>query len=112
MISFKRPSIDWGKVRMKKLEEIVQILREHKGELAQRYGVRELAIFGSYVRGEATPESDLDILVEFDDPPGFFRFLQLEQYLSELLGVRVELVTRQALKPHIGQHILQEALEI
>ncbi len=97
---------------MKSLEEIVRILREHKEELAQRFGVRELAIFGSYVRGEATPESDLDILVEFDEPPGFFQFLRLEQYLSELLGVRVELVTREALKPHIGQHILQEALEV
>jgi len=97
---------------MKNLERLIQILRQHKGELAQSYGVRELAIFGSHVRGEATAESDLDILVEFDDPPSFFRFLQLEQYLSDLLGGREELVTRQALKPHIGKYILQEALPI
>jgi len=49
---------------MKNLEEIIRVLQEHKGELAQRYGVRELAMCGSYVRGEATAESDWDILVE------------------------------------------------
>ncbi|MGC8963669.1 MAG: nucleotidyltransferase family protein [Candidatus Bipolaricaulaceae bacterium] len=97
---------------MKSLEEILRILREHKEELARQYGVRRLAVFGSYVRGEATPESDLDILVEFAEPPGFFRFLQLERHLSELLGIRVELVTQEALKPHIGQRILQEALPV
>jgi uncharacterized protein with HEPN domain/predicted nucleotidyltransferase len=95
---------------MKSLEEIIMILREHKGELARKFGVKELGVFGSYARGEATLESDLDLLVEFTEPPGLFRFLELERYLSELLGARVELVSRQALKPHIGRQILQEAI--
>jgi predicted nucleotidyltransferase len=97
---------------MKSLEEIIMILREHKEELARKFGVKELGVFGSYARGEATPESDLDLLVEFTEPPGLFRFLELERYLSELLGARVELVSRQALKPHIGRQILQEAIAI
>ena len=94
------------------LEEIRQILKEHKAELAARYGVRRIAVFGSYARGEATPESDLDLLVEFSTPPGLLKFVELERHLSELLGVRVELVTRQALKPHIGQQILKECVEV
>lgn len=97
---------------MKRLDEIRRILREHKAELAVKYGVRRIAVFGSYVRGEATPESDLDLLVEFTTPPGFLKFLELERYLSELLGVKVELVTRDALKPHIGERILQEIVEV
>ncbi len=94
----------------KRLEEILETLRQHKTELAERYGVREMAVFGSYARGEAGPESDLDILVEFTDPPGLIGFIRLENELSELLGVRVELVTRQALKRHIGERILDEAV--
>lgn len=97
---------------MKSVEEIIAILRDHKEELARKFGVKELAIFGSYARGEATPESDLDLLVEFTEPPGLFRFLELERYLSELLGERVELVSRQALKPHIGQRILRETIAV
>lgn len=97
---------------MKSVEEIIAILRDHKEELARKFGVKELAIFGSYARGEATPESDLDLLVEFTEPPGLFRFLELERYLSELLEERVELVSRQALKPHIGQRILRETIAV
>ncbi len=97
---------------MKTLEEIRQILRAHQDELAEQYGVKWLGIFGSYARGEARPESDLDVLVEFAEPPGMFRFLALERRLSELLGVKVELVTRSALKPYIGQHILEEIVPV
>lgn len=97
---------------MKTLEEIRQILRAHQDELAEQYGVKWLGIFGSYARGEARPESDLDMRVEFTEPPGMFRFLALERRLSELLGVEVERVTRSALKPHIGQHILEEIVPV
>ena len=98
--------------RASSLEEIRDILRKHRAELKKDYRVRKLAVFGSYARGEATSESDLDMLVEFDEPPGFFRFLQLERHLSKLLGVPVELVTVEALKPHIGRHIMQEIVEV
>lgn len=97
---------------MKKLEEINDILKKYKKELKEKYGVKEIGIFGSYVRGEQDEESDLDILVEFEKPIGFIRFMKLENSLSELLGVKVELVTKKALKPFIGQRILQEVIYV
>ncbi len=87
------------------LQEVMPYLRTH-------YGVRSLALFGSYVRGEATDKSDLDILVEFDTTPSLIQFLALENFLSDLLGVRVDLVLARALKPHIGQAILREAVPV
>lgn len=93
---------------MKNFDEIRDVLQKHKVELRKQYGLREIGIFGSYVRGEQNEESDLDILVELERPMGFVRFLKLENALSQLLGVRVEIVTRKALKPHIGKRILEE----
>ncbi len=92
------------------MAEIKRLLIEHKPELRRRYKVKEIGIFGSYVRGENSETSDLDILVVFDEPIGFFEFLELEDYLSELLGINVDLVSKKALKPYIGQHILQEVI--
>jgi len=71
---------------MKTLEEINNMLKKYKEELKEKYGVKEIGIFGSYVRGEQDEESDLDILVEFERPIGFIRFMKLENSLSELLG--------------------------
>ena len=82
---------------MKSLEEILRILREHKGELAQRYGVQELAIFGSYARGEQTPVSDVDILVTLGKPLGL-RFFELWDHLENLLGLQVDLLTPNAVR--------------
>jgi hypothetical protein len=93
---------------MKNFEEIKEVLQSHKSELREQYGLKEIGIFGSYVRGEQKEESDLDVLVELERPVGFVRFLKLEKALSQLLGVRVEMVTKKALKPHIGKRILQE----
>lgn len=94
------------------LTEIQQILREHLPELRARYGVRSLALFGSYVRGEQVATSDLDILVEYETPPDFFQFIELEDTLSQLLGVRVDLVMKSALRPHIGRRILAESIPV
>lgn len=82
---------------MKSLEEILRILREHKEELAQRYGVQELAIFGSYARKEQTPISDVDILVTLGKPLGL-RFFELWDYLENLLGLQVDLLTPNAVR--------------
>lgn len=71
-----------------------------------------LAVFGSRLRGEERPESDLDLLIDFDRTPSLFRFLRLEDELSDLLGVRVDLVMRSALKPRIGAQILGEAVSV
>jgi predicted nucleotidyltransferase len=69
-------------------------------------------VFGSYVRGEADKNSDIDVLVEFSEPIGLFKFIDLEDYLSKLLGAKVDLVTKKALKPRIGSHILEEAVYV
>ena len=97
---------------MKTLEEIERILREHREELRRKFKVKEIGIFGSYVRGEAKETSDVDILVEFDETPSLFEFIKLEMYLSELLGVKVDLVMKKALKPHIKQHVLREVVYV
>lgn len=95
---------------MDKLEEIKYSLKEHKNEIKEQFNVREIGIFGSYVRQEYKRGSDLDILVEFDIVPGLFRFIRLKEYLSRLTGVKVDLVMKRALKPYIGKNILREIM--
>ncbi|MEL7665796.1 MAG: nucleotidyltransferase family protein [Methanosarcina mazei] len=86
----------------------MKILRQHLPELKEKYSVNYLGVFGSYIRGEQTEDSDLDILVQFDKKPGLFKYIELEDHLSELLGVKVDLVMKSALKPNIGKRILSE----
>ena len=93
---------------MKTFEEIKKVLQKHREEFREQYGLKEIGIFGSYVKGEQKESSDIDMLIELEKPIGFVRFMRLENALSQLLGVRVEMVTRKALKPHIGKRILQE----
>lgn len=97
---------------MKGLAEIKEILRGKKGELREKYKVKEIGLFGSLVRGEQAESSDVDVLVEFESPIGFFKFLELEEYLGQLMEVKVDLVSRKALKPFIGEHILRELVVI
>jgi len=84
----------------------------YKKEIEGKYKVREIGIFGSYVRGEELKGSDIDILVEFKEPIGLFKFLDLEEYLENLLGKKVDLVSKKALKPQIGKQILKEVIYI
>jgi len=93
-------------------EKTFKILRTHLPELRERYGVRELQLFGSCLRGEQSKRSDLDVLVEFDRVPSLFEFIRLERHLGELLGMKVDLVMKSALKPTIGRYILEEAQAI
>jgi len=93
---------------MRTFEEIKELLQKNKPKFREQYGLKDIGIFGSYVRGEQVAESDLDILVELEKPIGFVKFIRLENALSQLLGVRVEIVTKKALKPHIGKRILEE----
>lgn len=95
---------------MKNLEEIKQWFVQHKLVLQERYKVRELGIFGSYVRQEQTETSDVDVLVEFSETPSLLKFVNLENYLSDNLGVKVDLVHKGGLKPRIGERILQEVV--
>ena len=93
---------------MKTFDEIKEVLLRHKEAFREQYGLKEIGLFGSYVRGEWGTESDLDILIELEKPIGCVKFLRLENALSQLLGMRVEIVTKKALKPHIGKRILEE----
>ena len=95
---------------MKSKEEILKTMKKELPYLKEKFKVRSIGIFGSYVRGEQTKTSDLDLLVEFDAPVGFFKFIDLEDYLSEKLRVKVDLVTPEALKPLIKSHIIEEAV--
>jgi len=96
----------------KSLDRIKKILKKHEKELKEKYGIKEIGIFGSYLRGEAKEESDLDILVEFkpDAKISLLEFVKLENYLSDLLEVKVDLVEKSALKPRIGKQILSEVI--
>lgn len=98
---------------LKTVEDIKRVLREHRGEIRRRFKVKEIGVFGSYVRGEQRKKgSDIDILVEFEEPVGLFKFMDLEEYLSNLLGCKVDLVSKKALKPKIGKRILKEVVYI
>ena len=94
------------------LNEIKEILKQNKKELKDKYKIKKIGVFGSYVRGEEKKRSDIDILVEFSEPVGLFEFMDMEEYLEKLLGVKVDLVSKKALKPRIGQHILKEVVYI
>lgn len=94
------------------LDFLTDKLRALKPFLRTEYGVSEIGIFGSFVRGEESPESDLDILVDFERPIGLLKFVGLKLTLSELLGVKVDLVMKSALRPRIGRRILQEVIRV
>lgn len=94
------------------LEKILEILRRQIPKLAERYSVEKLEVFGSYVRSEQKKDSDLDILVTFKEVPSLLTFIAIENYLSDLLGVKVDLVMKDSLKPKIGERILREAIPV
>jgi len=97
---------------MAKIEAIKQKIEKQKSFIMERYNVKSIGIFGSYARGEERTDGDIDILVEFQQPIGIFAFLDLEEYLTDLIGIKVDLVSKKALKPRIGKHILQEVVNI
>ena len=92
-----------------KLKKIISILGKELPKLKTNFQVLKLEIFGSFVREQQSTNSDLDILVTFSEVPDLFKFIELENYLSELLHLKVDLVMRSALKPNIGKRILSEA---
>ncbi|MBW1911430.1 MAG: nucleotidyltransferase family protein [Deltaproteobacteria bacterium] len=96
----------------KKLKNLIQRLRQQMPDLSERYRVNSLGVFGSYVRQEQQADSDLDLLITFHEPPSLLKFIELENYLSDLLGVKVDLVMQSALKPRIGKRILSEVVPL
>jgi predicted nucleotidyltransferase len=91
------------------LQNITAKLRKELPKLRSQYHVATIELFGSFIRNEQQANSDLDILVTFSKAPSLFKFIELEDYLSDLLGIKVDLVMKSALKPNIGKRILSEA---
>ena len=98
--------------RSERLKAWRQALQDQMPLLRERFGVSSLGLFGSHIRGEARRGSDLDLLVEFATPPSLLEYIEIEEYLSDLLGVKVDLVHRGGLKPHIGERILSEVVMV
>jgi hypothetical protein len=95
-----------------KRSDVLRILHEKRGKLSEKYGVKSLALFGSVARDEACPDSDVDLLVEFDRPVGLFAFIGLQQFLETLLGCKVDLGTLRSLKPRLKESVIQEAIYV
>jgi predicted nucleotidyltransferase len=92
----------------------IAYLREKRADLAERYGIHSIRVFGSRARGDARPDSDLDILIEADKPYrfGLLELIALEQEISEELGIRVDLVLDEDLKTTIGERVRGEAISV
>ena len=106
-----------GEIRVKmrensSLSEIIRLLRKEIPQLADRYRLRSLGVFGSYVRKTQDVKSDLDLLVTFHEPPSLLIFIELENHLTDLLGVKVDLVMQDALKPRIGKRVMREVVPV
>ncbi len=97
---------------LKDLSDFKETLKSLLPELNRKYSVLRIGIFGSYVRQEQKEESDLDILVAFEEPPSLFKFIELENYLSDSLGVKVDLIMEDAIKPNLKKRIFKEVVMI
>jgi predicted nucleotidyltransferase len=99
---------------MKTLDEITDILHCQKLYLAERYGVTEVGVFGSYVRGDQHPDSDIDVLVELEEPSriSLLGLVELEYYLSDLLGAEVDVAIKKNLRKRVGRRILSEVVTV
>lgn len=92
------------------LQRNIHIINSHQSVLREKYAVARIGIFGSVAKGFAGTTSDVDVVVEFSKPIGMFKFLELEEYLSELFGKKADLVTKQSLKPLIKAEILNHTV--
>ena len=97
---------------MSTLDEIREIIRQHSSVLAERYGIAVVGVFGSYVRGEEKLKSDLDLLADILKPISLLELVGAEIYLSEVLGVKVDLVPKRSLREELKESILREAVAV
>ena len=93
-------------------QEVLQLLAQHKPELVRRFGITDLALFGSTVRDEARPDSDVDVLVSFDGPATAKRYFGVQFYLEDLLDCPIDLVTDKALRPQLRPYIEASAIHV
>jgi predicted nucleotidyltransferase len=95
---------------VRKLDDIINELRRLQPQLQRRYPIRQMGVFGSYVHGNQREDSDLDVLVDLGGGIGLIELIDLKQELSDAIGLNVDLVTKDALKPRIGRRILSEVV--
>ena len=93
-------------------DEVLNLLRAHKATLSQRFGVTELALFGSFARDQAADDSDVDILGRFDGSTDWRKYFGVQFYLEDLLGRPVDLVTDKALRAEIRPYVEREAVNV
>jgi len=93
-------------------DEALKLLAQHKPELIRRFGITDLALFGSTVRNEARPDSDIDVLVSFDGPATSKRYFGVQFYLEDLLGCTIDLVTDKALRPQLKPYVEASAIHV
>ena len=97
---------------MSDLDKIKKTLRQNKRAIRKEFKVKQMGVFGSYVRGDQKKNSDVDILVEFAQTPGLFDYIRMENRLGDILHKRVDLVMKGSLKPGIGRHIVREVVYV
>lgn len=95
-----------------KQEVVLQLLNNKRAEIAEQFGVKSLSLFGSVARDEATPKSDVDLLVEFNRPVGYFGLFTLQDYLENLLGCPVDLGTPDSLKPYLRERVKGDLIRV
>ena len=97
---------------MKTLEEIKVIIAKHEDEIKGKYGLKEIGIFGSYVKGKQEETSDVDILVKFEKPVSLLQIVSLENYLSDIVGIKVDVVPKKNIRAELKESILREAVPV
>ena len=94
------------------LKQYITLINQNLEALRRKFGVKKIAIFCSMARGDNKKKSDIDIIVELDKPRGFFNFIELENHLSKILGKKVDLTTKNSLKPAVKKSVLKEAVYV
>ncbi len=97
---------------MKTLEEIKKIIKNQKPILREKYHVSEIGLFGSYVRGDQKKKSDVDILVEFEKPISLLKLVNLENFLADVMGIKVDVVPKEDIRRELKERILKEVVYI
>lgn len=95
---------------MHPLAKLEETLSTKKRDLFVKYHIRKLGVFGSYAKGTAKPESDIDVLVEYNETPSLISLIELEEHLSSLFGKKVDLVTKKGIKQQLAPSILNDVI--
>lgn len=100
----------YNKIMKNEMEKIIELIRKNKDNLKNAYNIEKIGIFGSFAREDQNRLSDIDILVEFSEPIGYFKFIELERFLEKVLGKKVDLATKNSLKLSIKEEVLKDTI--